>query len=107
MIVAAKREKPHWGARKIRELLVRRLAGDVRIPARSTVHAVLDRHGLVKQARKRRSRAQGTPLCAGFAPNDLWAVDFKGEFKLADRRYCYPLTVSDHASRFVLACEAL
>ncbi len=47
-IVRAKKDKPHWGARKIRELLVRKLAGDVRIPARSTVHAVLDRHGLVK-----------------------------------------------------------
>ncbi len=43
MIVRLKKEKPHWGARKIRELLVRRLAGDVRIPAKSTVHAVLDR----------------------------------------------------------------
>lgn len=49
MIVAAKKDKPHWGARKIRELLVRRLAGDVRLPAKSTVHAVLDRHGLVKR----------------------------------------------------------
>jgi transposase InsO family protein len=56
--------KPHWGARKIRELLVRRLAGDVRIPARSTVHAVLDRHGLVSRARKRRAanKAKGTKL---------------------------------------------
>lgn len=47
MIVENKQEKPHWGARKIRELLIRKLAGDVRIPAKSTVHAVLDRHGLV------------------------------------------------------------
>jgi len=54
LIVESKREKPHWGARKIRELLVRRLAGDVRVPARSTVHAVLDRHGLVKRAGQRR-----------------------------------------------------
>ena len=50
LIVGLKRDKPHWGARKIRELLVRKLAGDVRLPARSTVHAVLDRHGLVKRA---------------------------------------------------------
>jgi transposase InsO family protein len=107
LIIDCKKEKPHWGARKIRELLVRRLAGDVRIPAKSTVHAVLDRHGLVKRARKRRSKAQGTPLSAGAAPNALWCVDFKGEFKLGDRRYCYPLTVTDHASRFILACEAL
>ena len=48
LIVAAKRDKPHWGARKIRELLVRRLDGDIRVPAKSTIHAVLHRHGLVK-----------------------------------------------------------
>ncbi len=107
LIVSCKRDKPHWGARKIRELLVRRLAGDVRIPARSTVHAVLDRHGLVKQARKRRNKAQGTPLSTGKAPNDLWCADFKGEFRLGNRRYCYPLTVTDHASRMILLCEAL
>jgi len=108
LIVETKREKPHWGARKIREVLVRRLAGDVRIPARSTVHAVLDRHGLVKRARqRRRQKATGTPLSAGRAPNDLWCVDFKGEFRLGDRRYCHPLTVTDHASRMILACEAL
>ncbi len=107
LVVQLKREKPHWGARKIRELLVRRLAGDVRIPARSTVHAVLDRHGLVKRARKRRNRAEGTPLSEGGAPNDLWCADYKGEFKLGNRQYCYPLTVTDHASRFVLLCEAL
>ena len=47
LIVTLKREKPYWGARKIRELLVRRLDGDVRIPAKSTIHAVLHRHGLV------------------------------------------------------------
>jgi transposase len=46
MIVRLKKDKPHWGARKIRELLVKRLSGDVRIPAKSTVHAILDQHGL-------------------------------------------------------------
>jgi transposase InsO family protein len=109
LIVETKKGKPHWGARKIRELLVRRLAGDVRIPARSTVHAVLDRHGLVSRARKRRAanKATGTKLSQAAAPNDLWCADFKGEFKLGNGRYCYPLTVTDQASRYVLACEAL
>jgi len=107
MIVACKRDKPHWGARKIRELLLRRLAGDVRVPAKSTVHAVLHRHGLVKLPGRPRRRAQGTPLSAGAEPNDLWCADYKGEFKLGDGRYCYPLTVTDHASRFLLLCEAL
>jgi transposase InsO family protein len=107
LIVRLKAEKPHWGARKIRELLVRRLAGDIRVPAKSTIHAVLDRHGLVKRAGRPRNRAHGTPLSEGAAPNDLWCADFKGEFKLGNGRYCYPLTVTDHASRFLLLCEAL
>jgi transposase InsO family protein len=107
LIVSLKRDKPHWGARKIRELLVRRLAGDVRIPAKSTIHAVLHRHGLVKEAGRPRHRATGTPLSTGAAPNDLWCADFKGEFKLGNGQYCYPLTVTDHASRFLLLCEAL
>jgi transposase InsO family protein len=106
-IVRLKHEKPHWGARKIRELLVRRLNGDVRVPAKSTIHVVLDRHGLVKRMGKRRHRAQGTPLSEGAAPNELWCVDFKGEFKLGNGRYCYPLTATDQASRFLLLCEAL
>ena len=107
LIVSLKRQKPHWGARKIRELLVRRLDGDIRIPAKSTVHAVLHRHGLVTALGRSRHRARGTPLSAGTMPNDLWCADYKGEFKLGDGRYCYPLTVSDHASRFLLLCEAL
>ena len=107
LIVAFKREKPHWGARKIRELLVRRLDGDVRVPAKSTIHAVLHRNGLVKPLGRPRSRATGTGLSTGARPNDLWCADFKGEFKLGDGRYCYPLTVTDHASRYLLLCEAL
>jgi transposase InsO family protein len=107
LIVTLKTEKPHWGARKIRELLVRRLDGDIRIPAKSTIHVVLHRHGLVKTPGRPRRRARGTELSPGLAANDLWCADFKGEFKLGNGRYCYPLTVTDHASRFILLCEAL
>jgi transposase InsO family protein len=107
LIVACKREKPHWGARKVRELLVRRLDQDFRIPAKSTIHAVLHRHGLVKPLGRPRHRATGTPLSAAQTPNGLWCADFKGEFKLGDGRYCCPLTVTDYASRYLLLCEAL
>lgn len=107
LIVTLKQEKPHWGARKIRELLVRRLDGDFRIPAKSTIHAVLHRHGLVKGIGRPRHRATGTSLSPGLAPNDLWCADFKGEFKLGNGQYCYPLTLTDHASRYLLMCEAL
>lgn len=107
LIVQLKKEKPHWGARKLRELLVRRLPSELKVPAVSTIHAVLDRNGLVQPMKGRRKRAQGTPLSSGRNPNDLWCVDYKGEFRLGDRRYCYPLTVTDHASRYLLMCEAL
>jgi transposase InsO family protein len=107
LILTLKRDKPHWGARKIRELLVRRLDGDVRVPAKSTIHAVLHRHGLVKPLGRPRQHATGTPLSTGAAPNELWCADFKGEFRLGNGQYCYPLTVTDHASRYLLLCEAL
>lgn len=106
-IVAAKRDKPHWGARKIRDRLLRNLPHAIKVPAASTIHAVLDRHGLVAHEPRRRTRAQGTALSEGLNPNDLWCVDYKGEFLLGDKRYCYPLTVTDYASRFLLLCEAL
>ena len=106
LIVRLKREKPAWGAPKIRERLSR-LYPEVQRPAISTVHAVLDRHGLVTRRRRRRNRATGTPLSSSREPNALWCADFKGEFMLADRRYCYPLTVTDYASRYLIACEAL
>src|SRR5579863_6971870 len=78
-IVAARREKPTWGARKIRERLLRRLPHAIKVPACSTIHAVLDRHGLVRRPRLRRgTRAQGTALSQGLSPNDLWCADYKG-----------------------------
>jgi hypothetical protein len=90
LIVRLKQDKPTWGAPKIRERL-RRLYPDVQLPAISTVHAVLDRHGLVKRrSRHRRELREGTPLSQAREPNDLWCADYKGEFMLADRRYCYP-----------------
>ena len=106
-IVAARREKPNWGARKIRERLLRRLPHAVKVPATSTIHAILDRHGLVSRPRRPRTRAEGTALSEGLKPNHLWCTDYKGEFQLGDKRYCYPLTVTDHASRYLLLCEAL
>jgi putative transposase len=106
LIVSLKKEQPSWGAPKIREKLIR-LYPEVHTPAVSTVHAALDRHGLVKRRKRRRHKATGTGLSRPRQPNDLWCADYKGEFMLADRRYCYPLTITDHESRYLLACEAL
>lgn len=106
-ILNLKREKPTFGAPKIRELF-RRKFPDYRLPAISTIHAVLDRHGLVsKKERRRRNHATGTPLSIPKAPNDLWCADYKGQFMLGNKHYCYPLTITDSNSRFLLACESL
>jgi transposase len=74
-IIHLKQEKPHWGARKIRERLLRRFSFEVKVPARSTIHAVLDRHGLVRRRGPKRNRAQGTPLSLGQKPNELWCAE--------------------------------
>jgi transposase InsO family protein len=89
-----------------RERLLRRFYG-IPSPAKSTIPAVLDRHGLVERRGRLRCRAQGTALSLGQRPNELWCTDYKGEFLLGNHQYCYPLTVTDHASRFLLTCEAL
>jgi len=106
LIVKLKKDYPHWGAPKIRERL-RRLYPDIQRPAISTVHAVLDRNDLVKRRKRRRYKARGTALSRPDRPNELWCADYKGEFMLADRRYCYPLTITDFASRYLVACDAL
>ncbi|HSC07485.1 MAG TPA: helix-turn-helix domain-containing protein [Steroidobacteraceae bacterium] len=96
-IVQLKQEHPSWGAPKIRERL-RRKHSEIHCPAISTVHAILDRHGLVKRRRRRIYKPEGTALAHPQQPNDLWCADYKGEFMLADRRYCYPLTITDFTS---------
>jgi putative transposase len=105
-IVRLKREYPGWGAPKIREKLRQQWAGP-QLPAISTVHAVLDRYDLVKRRRRRHHRTTGTALSRPTEPNVLWCADYKGEFMLGNRRYCYPLTITDFASRYLLTCEAL
>ena len=106
LIVSLKEEKPTWGAPKIRERLKQKYP-DVQVPATSTVHAVLDRHGLVVSKKRRRYKAEGTPLQSTNEPNDLWCADYKGQFLLGDKTYCYPLTITDFASRYLLTVEAL
>ena len=105
-ILQIKREHPSWGAPKIREKLIRAFP-IIQPPAKSTIHAVLDRHGLVKRRKRRRYRAEGTPLSNPKTPNELWCADYKGEFLLGNKQYCYPLTITDYRSRYLLACEGL
>ena len=104
--IGLKQEHPSWGAPKIRDKLIRAFPM-IKPPATSTVHAVLDRHGLVRRRKRRRYKAQGTQLTAAHDINGLWCADFKGEFMLGNKHYCYPLTLTDYRSRYLLACEGL
>ena len=69
----------------------------------STIALVLKRHGLVKKRRRVRRIRETHPIFEAKAPNEIWSVDFKGKFRMGDGRYCYPLTVMDAYSRYVLA----
>ena len=105
-ILGIKRDHPSWGAPKIRDKLIRQYPM-IKPPAISTVHAVLDRNGLVKRRKRRRYKAKGTALVAAHDPNGLWCADYKGEFMLGNKHYCYPLTITDYRSRYLLACEGM
>ena len=107
LILDIKKEYSNWGAPKIRSKIIKKFP-DIKPPAASTIHAVLDRHGLVRR-RKGRKRYQnkGTQRNHVKHPNDLWCADYKGEFMMQNRQYCYPLTISDYASRYLIGCDAL
>jgi putative transposase len=102
-------QQPTWGARKLRDVLHRE-DPTVHWPAPSTITSLLDRAGLLTRRRRsvhERSAWAAGKLTAARAPNDVWAADFKGEFRLHDGTWCYPLTLSDLHSRYVLGVRAL
>lgn len=105
-LLALRRSHPSWGAKKLLSVLARRGMGD--LPGRSTCCDLLKRHGLVMSPRRRKYPGHpGRPLSRMTEPNGVWTADFKGQFKTGDGKYCYPLTVADGYSRFLLACQGL
>lgn len=94
-----------WGAPKIRCLLEREFA---HVPCTDTIYRILQRHGFITPSKPRRTRTHtGPPAAAPDVPNAVWTADFKGQFRMLDGRLCYPLTVQDHATRFLLDCKGL
>jgi putative transposase len=106
-ILELRRRHPRWGAKKLLPLLEKRHPR-WELPGRTTVCDILSRHGMVPKQRNRRAIGHpGKPSSEILAPNDCWSTDFKGQFKTGDGRYCYPLTVADGLSRYLLGCQAL
>jgi len=106
-LLEARHRHPTWGAKKLLPLLHKRHP-DWTLPGRSTVCGILSRNGLVpKKPRRRHIGHPGKPTTQMLAPNDIWCADFKGQFKTGDGVYCYPLTVTDGYSRYLLCCQGL
>lgn len=105
-LLALRRSHPSWGAKKLLSVLRKR--GVTALPGRSTCCDLLKRHGLVTSARRRKYPGHpGRPPSGPTEPNDIWTADFKGQFRTRDGLYCYPLTIADGYSRFLLACQGL
>ena len=106
-IIDARRRHPSWGAKKLLKILHDKHPR-WSWPQRSTVCEILKRNGLVTKKRRRRAIGHpGKPTTIVTAPNDLWCADYKGQFKTGDGRYCYPLTVTDDFSRYLIGCQGL
>ena len=95
------------GPKKIQALLKQRYP-DQPTPSRTTIYNILKRAGHIPPRRlRRRVAASPSSLSSALVPNGLWSADFKGQFLTRDGHWCYPLTVMDHASRYLLGCQAL
>jgi putative transposase len=107
MLLEVRQRHPSWGALKILGWLSRRYPRH-RFPAPSTVSEMLKRAGLVKSRRRSpRVPPYTQPFMQATEPNAIWSADFKGHFKMGDECYCYPLTLSDGFSRYLLACRGV
>jgi transposase InsO family protein len=106
LVVAERLRHSSWGPKKLKDVLEDRLGHS--LPSASTLGEILVRRGLITRRKIRpRFPPRPTTLHPVLAPNDVWCVDYKGQFRLGDRSYCYPLTVTDQFSRYILGCDAM
>jgi len=103
-IVQARMKHPTWGPKKLLEILSPRYPD---LPAISTAADILKRNGLITTSKRTlRRKHPGCPQTIASKPNDIWSADYKGHFKMRNSLYCYPLTVCDMRSRYLLGCHA-
>lgn len=107
-LIQARRKHPSWGPKKLKAWLEAR-EPEESWPAASTIGEALKRAGLVRKRKRvrRLGEAAPSPLGEAAAPNDVWSIDYKGQFRTGDGSLCYPLTVVDAHSRYLLDCAAL
>jgi len=109
LLVKARKARPYWGPVTLRRWLINRGEDEAQLPVASTIGAILKRHGLVRprQRRRRTPPSMAKPSVEADCPNAVWCIDYKGHFRTADGQLCYPLTLIDGYSRYLLRCEGL
>lgn len=104
-ILDVKQKYPRWGAKKVLNLLLQDFP-DTHWPSRSTIEEVFKRHNLVRPAkRSRKTPVYNEPFTSCNQANDSWSIDYKGQFRMGNQQYCYPLTITDNFSRYILAID--
>lgn len=104
-IIELRRQHRTWGAKKLLTVLEGQLDVE-QLPCRSTVSEILKRHGMVRcRVRRRREGHPGRPVAEPAVPNEVWGADFKGQFRMGNGQYCYPFTVTDLHSRYLICCD--
>lgn len=105
LFIQGRKEHPDWGPKKLRAVMLSEHP-DMLVPSASAIGDWLKSAGLVSpRGRKPRVTPYVDLLSKGVQPNDVWCVDYKGQFRLGNGTYCYPLTMTDQFSRYLLACE--
>ena len=103
-LVALRGKHPNWGPKKLLDLMERRHRHRD-LPSVTTAANILAQRGLVRERRRHRRAHPGCPKSVPAGPNDIWGADYKGQFRLGNGQYCFPQTVSDLDSRFLLGCD--
>jgi transposase InsO family protein len=106
-VLALRAKHPTWGPKKLQAWMLARDPG-FKVPSDATIGKILERNNVPRRRCRRRTYTPyRSPLSEALAPNDIWCADFKGQFKVGNGRYCYPLTITDRFSRLIIRCEAL
>ena len=105
-IVEIRQKYTDRGGKKILQKLLSRYP-DRSLPSITTINNIISRHGLITEHRRKKPQHPGKPISTPQQANDLWGIDYKGQFRTGDGNYCYPLTISDIFSRYIISCHGL
>lgn len=105
LIVQLRSKHPSWGSKKLIHVLKKRHS-QLELPSTSTTTRILQKENLIKRHTHHKRAHPGCPQSVAKEPNEIWGADYKGQFRLGNTQYCFPQTVSDLFTRFLLGCDS-